>query len=367
MASRPAALWLGLSLAIVAVSTPHDVAAQKVGPPPAGRIYHAVYPGGVSGEEDDLTAEDVAAYEGLVGKQVAWVYFSHNWYRSRAFPLATATWIRDRGAAPYIRLMLRSSAVPADSRRERTFTLANILAGALDGDLRAWARAARDFGSPLIVEYGTECNGKWFPWNARWNGRGRRTQFGDSARYDGPERFVAAFRRIVTLMREEGAGNITWVFHVNWTDWPVRPWNALELYYPGDDVVDWVAISAYGPQTPRDRWLDVFRDAVDASYVRVQRVAPSKPVIVAEFGCTAGNRLIAPEVWAGAALDDLLGVRWPQVIGFSWWNERWANDADPAHDTTMRVQDIPALAETFHGKLGAAEAILQQRPVIVGA
>ena len=183
--------------------------------------------------------------------------------------------------------------------------------------------------------------------------------------YDGVERFVATYRHLVTLSREEGADNITWVFHVNWDDGPQQPWNLLESYYPGDDVVDWVAISAYGPQTPRDDYLDLFRDALDASYARVQAVAPTKPVIVAEFGVTAGNPQITPADWAGPALDDLLGFRWPNVVGFSWWNERWENDNNPAHDTTMRLQDIPALSATFSSKLDAAAPILQTSPVIV--
>lgn len=90
---------LAMCLAICGTAA---AAPMKVGPPPAGTLYHSVYPGGVTGEEDDITPADVDAYEAQVGKSVAWVYFSNNWYRSRAFPTATATWIRDRGAAPYI-------------------------------------------------------------------------------------------------------------------------------------------------------------------------------------------------------------------------------------------------------------------------
>ena len=84
------------------------LALPRITTPPAGKLYHAVYPGGVTGEEDDLTPADVDAYEAEAGKPVAWVYFSQNWYRDRLFPAATATWIQDRGAVPYIRLMIRS-------------------------------------------------------------------------------------------------------------------------------------------------------------------------------------------------------------------------------------------------------------------
>lgn len=51
--------------------------------PPTGKIYHAVFPGGVTdwGEEDDITLNDLRSYEQQVGKTAVWVYFSHNWFR----------------------------------------------------------------------------------------------------------------------------------------------------------------------------------------------------------------------------------------------------------------------------------------------
>ncbi|HEY3320709.1 MAG TPA: glycosyl hydrolase [Planctomycetota bacterium] len=325
-------------------------------PVPAGdTLYHGVYPGGVTGAEDDITLADVTSYEAAAGRRVAWVYFSNNWYASRAFPLDMATWIREHGSIPFIRLMLRSNT--NENRAERVFNIKNILKGKFDADLSAWAQQARDFGSPLLVEWGTECNGSWFSWNGKWSG-GRNTRgFGDKLKPDGPERFVAAYRHIVGLMRAAGASNITWVWHINSTDSPELAWNAFENYYPGDDVVDWVAVSDYGALTPMETEVASFRDQMDPCYARLDSLAPSKPVIVAEFGCTAGNALVAPADWAAAALSDILGHRYSRVIGFSWWNERWENDNKPQHDTTMRLQDTPALADLFKQMLSGADII----------
>ncbi len=44
------------------------------------------------------------------------------------------------------------------------------LGGDFDDDLMRWAQRAVEYGMPLIAEYGTECNGYWFPWNAAHNG-----------------------------------------------------------------------------------------------------------------------------------------------------------------------------------------------------
>lgn len=329
--------------------------------PPQGMLYHGVYPGGVTGEEDDLTPADLQSYEQAAGKRAVWVFFSNNWYRSRAFPLETASWIREAGSIPYVRLMLRSD--PEGNRADPTFTLQNVLDGKFDDNLRAWCAAARDFGAPLLAEYGTEMNGDWFPWNGKWNGGGETGGYGDPSQPDGPERFRDAYRRIIQICRVEGAGNITWVFHVNADDWPLTEWNRFENYYPGDEWIDWVAVSVYGAQTPEDDYWDGFSGYMDSAYNRLQALAPQKPVIVAEFGATAGNPLGDQALWARAALKEMTSGRWPRLIGFSWWNEWWQNDDIPAHDTNMRLQDNPALQAVFQELVGGNDLVLE-RPIL---
>ena len=91
---RPASI---LAL-LIASSLPGKADNNVLLPPPPGKLYCGVYPGGVDGEEADITLEDVISYETAIGRRVAWVYFSNNWYASRAFPVETATWIRSHGA-----------------------------------------------------------------------------------------------------------------------------------------------------------------------------------------------------------------------------------------------------------------------------
>lgn len=297
-------------------------------------IYHGIFPGGKTGEEDDITIADVTSYERTVGKKVAWVYFSNNWYSDRKFPLATATWIRRHGAIPFIRLMLLDSW--RKPRTNRDYSLDSIAAGKFDKDLKAWARAARDFKTPLLVEYGTEVNGHWFPWNGQHNG-GRR----------GPEMFKQAYRHIIDVMKKQGANNIRWVFHMDVDDNPRESWNRFENYYPGHNYIDWLGFSAYGAATPMaDEWPS-FRKLVDPIYPRLADLAMGKPIVVLEFGVTNGHPKMDQAQWAEAALTDITSGRWPGIVGFSWWNEAWENDNNPAHNTNMRVQDNPKLAAVF--------------------
>ena len=328
-----------------------------VAPPPAGKLYHGVYWGGVGTDEHDptehdVTPNDVAQYEQAVGKQSAWIYFANNWFESRKFPAAMCSWIRDLKKIPYVRLMLRSD---VDQRhREKNFTLQKIVAGEFDHDLRAWARDAKNFGSPILIEWGTEPNGDWFSWNGGWNGGAG----------EGPARYVAAYRHIVDLLRAEGADNLQWVWHVNWLDEPEKDWNRFENYFPGEDYCDWVALSVYGPTTPMTAdGTESFALKMREAYPRLVKVAPGKPMIIAEFGCDLHNRHVDAANWAKAALEDLLSNRWPGVIGFCWWNEGWQNDDHKRHDTDMIILHDADTTRVFGDELAKHADKIQETPI----
>jgi len=318
----------------------HARALARLGPP-AGKLLHGVYPGGASGEENDITPALIGAYERAVGQPVSFVMFSHNWYQGRAFPSATARMIARRGATPYVRLMMRSD-IEID-HGEPVYTLARIAGGAFDADLAAWGRGARALGGAVIAEFGTEVNGSWFSWNGQWNGRAQ-----------GAALFVAAYRRIIDVTRAAGADNVIWVFHVSSSDDPAAGWNLMERYYPGDTYIDWLGVSVYSMQAPDETDRTSFPAAFNGAYRRLTAMAPGKPVIVAEFGTDVRNPREPAAAWADQALGQMLSRRWPRLAGFSWWNETWENDGAPAHDTDLRVQADPALAAIFRTRLARA-------------
>jgi len=331
--------------------------AERIAPPPAGKLYQGLYfdepAAGRDPTEHDITPEDVVRFEGAIGSKTAWIFFSNNWSESRKFPVATCEWIRGLGRVPYVRLMLRSDT--EQDRPEKLFTLANISGGKFDEDLTAWARAAKQFGLPVLVEWGTEPNGKWFSWNGKWNGGAK----------EGPARYIAAYRHIVELMRAEGAGNLQWVWHVNWFDQPEAKWNQFENYYPGADYCDWVALSAYGPLTPRTvDGTESFRFKMSTAYPRLTKIAPEKPIVIAEFGCALHHRKVDAAEWAKSALDDLFSGRWPAVIGFCWWNESWENDDVRTHNTDMNILHDAGLTEVFREELAKHSDKVQETAIV---
>ena len=379
-------LGIGIGvLVVMACVAQAQTTLEKIAPPPKGKLYHGVFPGKAAPDSpEQIIADDVDSYYRQAGKDVAIVQFYNDWEKSPKFPRETVQWIADRGSVPHIRLTLPPIERSATDSRAR-FELDSIIQGHWDGSLKLWAQEAKSHRKPLIVEFGTECNGHWFHWCGVKNGGGVLEGFGDPKLPDGPERFVRAYRHLIDLIRDDvGAANITWLFHVNYHDDPNEPWNHFENYFPdnaglypkpagGRGYVDWLAVSCYGPQKPLSSDDPAtFAALLDDVYPRLHKLAPGKPIYVAEFGCTSGyaeNHPMAarfsPGVWATDALAALFQAgRWPDVIGFSWWNSSWKNDCRPENDSNMRLESTYVLSSAFRTALEQHKANVVEYPVI---
>ena len=351
-----------------------------------GRILHGMHPGGDDGQEDIIIDKPGVwyDYENSVGKRPAWIYFSHEWgypngdrskpMNSHGFPSCIVQRIADRGQLPFIRLMLRSdtSAVPEQKPEEKEvyFTLNNIIGERPDNpaiseqinrDLAAWGEAARAYGQPLIVEWGTEVNGDTFSWNSQYNGP------------SGARLFRQAYRHIVHLISgvDPSTSNINWVFHVvpEEGDEP-SGWNRIAQYYPDGtdedpkDVVDWLGVSIYGAQSQRETDCEPFSTQLERALngaagegllALANRSGRHKPILILEMGTTwnyKGNaELCRPHVWTKGAFETLLRAARenPQRLwGFSWWNERFPGDDKKRNSVEMRAQKNSELARTLN-------------------
>lgn len=176
-----------------------------------------------SSGNEDANANLVNSFNNLAGKKIGVAYFSDNWFHGIHFPFDKCISIRTTGAVPFIRIQNWIS--EGDKLSDAgPYTHKNIAAGMFDADFRDYAREAKSFGTTLLIEYGVEVNGNWFPWSQ-----------------EGPEPYKAAYRHVVNLFKEEGASNVRWAFHVDATDN-----NDGYKWYPGDDIIDWVGTSCYG-------------------------------------------------------------------------------------------------------------------------
>lgn len=154
------------------------------------------------------------------------------------------------------------------------FRLQRIVDGEFDAYIRGWARSIADLGFPIMLRPMHEMNGVWYPWGGPVND-------------NSPELFIQAWRRVHGIFEEEGATNVTWIWSVNCESLPDVPDNAFELYYPGDEYVDWTGLSGFnwGTSRPGMKWT-----AFDDLYGRpVERLeAFGKPIIISEFASVEG-------------------------------------------------------------------------------
>ncbi len=313
--------------------------SQKLLSPTEG-IYHGSFPD-MGPTEDVVTIERIKEFENLTGKETAWVYFSDNWFDGIKFPMIKAEAIRDAGSVPFIRMMPRSDW--DGYKQDPNYSMQNIIDGKYDLELHQYARDAKGYGSPLLIEFGTEVNGDWFPWNGAYNGGGQKDGYGDPEKPDGSERFVAAYRHIIDIFRKEQADNVTWFYHVNATTYPEDYWNRMKAYYPGDEYIDWIGVSVYGPQTPSDGWK-TFTDVMDDNYRELEEITPNKPIALVEFGTIDPGEGHSKAEWIDNALTSITSNRYPRIKAISYWHSKWENDGVVSN---MRLDSTPESIKTY--------------------
>ncbi len=113
---------------------------------------------------------------------------------------------------------------------------------ALYTQMQSWADRVRDFGAPMWVTMQHE------PEEAGNNALGTQSAY------------IAAWRNWVSVFRAEGATNVHFMFITTAYGYTVKPANRkyVPAFYPGDDVVDGIAVDAYNwftcPNHPTVPW-----------------------------------------------------------------------------------------------------------------
>jgi mannan endo-1,4-beta-mannosidase len=228
------------------------------------------------------------------------------------FPRAAMANVRSHGAIPV--LAWSSQSIPS-RLDEPDFRLRVVASGRYDSFIRDFALAARNWGHPFFLRFDWEMNGDWFPWGERAN-RNRR---GD---------FVAAWRHVHDIFSSVGASNVAWSWCPN-VD-PRHYWRNLSELYPGDAYVDWTCLDGYnwgttGPRSEgakRGGWQSF--DQVYSSTYRlfVQKLAPSKPIMLGEVGSSGHGGSKA--AWIAHMLYRLPRA-YPQIHAVLWAQSPYNN------------------------------------------
>jgi hypothetical protein len=237
--------------------------------------------------------------EALLGAELGVVSNYLSWNSS--FPTEFDRWVRDSGN----RLMLAVKLKNADGSRPRWRDLADARPGdPLDTQLRDWAVAIRQFRAPLYFVFHKEPEE---PAN-RLNGNAAD--------------FRAAWQRVVSVFRAEGATNAEFVF--------VMTGNAYELssadrrsvshWYPGDPFVDHIGASGmnwFGCDGMWRSWRSF--EQIFEPMRRWAVARPDKGLIAFEFGSVEDPRQPGRKArWLDDARQLLARPGWDRLVAHSY-------------------------------------------------
>ncbi|MEU7899051.1 hypothetical protein AB0B45_40120 [Nonomuraea sp. NPDC049152] len=160
--------------------------------------------------------------------------------------------------------------------------------------------------------------------------------------------YAAMFRHVVQRLREKGVKNaITVMTYMGAPNWASQPW--FEQLYPGDDVVDWVAMDPYADAMVRD--FDGLVNKTRKDYPRwpgfyrwMQWRFPGKPIMIAEWGVFSPDRKRAFFESARAQVR-----RYPQIKALVYFDSPRAPRGDTRFDTDPgAARAFTALAKDPH-------------------
>jgi hypothetical protein len=195
-------------------------------------------------------------------------------------------------------------------------SLSEIADGHYDSYLRSYANEVREFGHQVIIGFAHEMNGTWYSW-----GKGHVS----------PGTWVAAWRHVVTIFRQQHADNVTWLWTV------AHAASGLSPYWPGSKYVSMVGIDGYF-EKPSDTFNSIFGVAIKAV-----REITSKPILISETAAGPGTGHKAVDVtalFAGARKDDL--------VGLVWFNKA-QNDGPHHQDWLLRGRALAAFRKAARG------------------
>ncbi|OGG04828.1 hypothetical protein A2Z33_05975 [Candidatus Gottesmanbacteria bacterium RBG_16_52_11] len=272
-------------------------------PAPARAVYWGLW---TEGFWDDsaktLHPERLRDMESQIGKKAAIAHYYRGWHElddsgflAELNTIAANGWRPMVSANPYFFDGCGSGGKPL----YRT-----IADGNCDGFLKAVGRNFKVFGKPVFFRFAWEMNIPSMEWNIPGTG-------------DAPQDFREAWNRFRQITLEEGATNMIWVFspHIITSES-----SSIAALYPGDTAVDWVALDGYNWGTTQSwsSWQS-FSEIFTQSYTELTRIAPTKPVMIAEVNTSdRGGDKVA---WYTEMLSKSIQDRFSRVVAVVFYDE----------------------------------------------
>lgn len=270
-------LLIGAAITVVNI-TRSEPAASSMQPMRYLGVYERSFPSSYAG---------AAAFTTTTGVRPDIVMFYNSWLEP--FQTSFAITVAEHGATPLVQINPFGA------------SLAAIASGQYDSYLITYADTVRAYSRPVILSFGHEMNGDWYPWGYT---------------HTSPAVFVAAWRHIVTVFRRLAVRNVTWLWTVNIIQSGSIPSPAE--WWPGSSYVTWVGIDGYYYQ-PSWTFASLFGPTIT-----IVRELTSDPILIAETGAAAGTSqsVKVTDLFAGVRLYGLLGFVWFDVEADKDWRLR---------------------------------------------
>ena len=290
-------------------SVPHPPPPAHASLPPALASYLGTFePGAPS---DYL---QVASFARTANRQPNLVGYYSGW--TQPFDVASARMLQAHGAVPFVQIDPTATSIKG------------IASGTYDDYLRSYADSVRNFRHAVVIGFGHEMNASWYPWGYK---------------HVPAATFVGAWRHIVTLFREAGAQNVTWL----WTLQAVVPGTGpITSWWPGAQYVTWVGIDGFYYR-PSDTFASVFGKTITQV-----RTFTSKPVLLSEIA-------VGPAANQFAKIQDLFhGMAKYKTLGLVWFDK--AQHSGIFHQD-WRLADNPFAQISF--RLGVRQDLTRYHPI----
>ncbi|MGE5141628.1 MAG: Ig-like domain-containing protein [Rudaea sp.] len=267
----------------------------------------------------------VNVFESHAGKKASILHFGLAWKNGsgsfQPFPLTAMNNIRSHGSIPMVNW---GSWQLGLGTNQSAFRNAAIARGDYDAYISQWATDAKNWGYPFFLRFDHEMNGWWYPWSEGQTSVGgpivNGNQVGD---------YVRMWQHVHDIFTQVGATNVTWVWCPNYAG--LSGQNApFSQVFPGENYIDWSGLDAYND--PGSAWIS-FNTALtgsgtnwlDNSYGKVVGLAPSKPMMLAEFASIEDKNGDTQRKadWITDALLTQIPGNFPAIRALVWfeWND----------------------------------------------
>ena len=250
-------------------------------------------------------------FELLVGKKPDMEMVFVHWGNETDFPFYYGGRIRDKGRTMV--LFWEATDYKRDPFNQPEYSQDAVLAGNLDAYFKRFADGAKLYGGPVILIPYSEFNGNWYPW-------------GGTIGNNTPEKYIKSYRYLKNFFRDVPNVKFAWVPNSNSV--PNTANNQMELYYPGDDVVDFVGVDGFN--FGGYSFKQIFTDPL----TRLKKY--NKPIYIFSFATTAG---LDKAKWIKDAMTIEL-YKYPEVAGWLWFNQNkerdWRVNSDPQSLSTFQ-------------------------------